>query len=699
MVDASPVRPVVLVIDDDPIAQKSLAVLLGNEGYQLVFADDGREGIERALSTSPDLILLDVVMPGMSGLAVLQVLRTTPVLEEVPVLMITALSDSDTRIKALELGADDFIHKPYDRIELRARLSSITRLNRFRKLHEERLRFDALLDQSPAGFLLVDRQLRVHRANRAMVRLLAAGGPGRLTGTSFEEMLAGSDRAMIAPFLESVLSCPDTDMSVELSMRRFDQTLFPAVLDARRVRWNDLDLAQIIVRDMSDIKRYQAELERTAYTDSLTQLPNQGLLADRLRVTIASAMRSEEAAAVLVIDFDRFHLLNEAFGFAEGDKVLVAMAERLRNEARPDETVARLSGSEFACVLRGFSNTHQVVTRAQTMLTNLAAPIAVDGQRFTVTASIGVAVFPRDATEPEELLKSATLAVRRAKAAGGNCVRYYAPDMEARGLLRLNLETRLRNAMKKDQLRLHYQPKVSLGSRMVCGAEALLRWTDDQQRAIPPDEFIPIAEETDLILGLGSWVMRRACEMIAERSRWHMPDLPVAINVSARQFQEQDVDELVRQVVNETHINPQLLHLEITERLLLEESGRVVHTLAALKNLGIKLALDDFGTGCSSLKYLKYLPLDYIKIDKCFVRGMQEDDRDQAMVESIVRMAHRLGFRVIAEGVENEWEARFLRELGCDEGQGYLFRRPMPEEEFKRLSPPEAEWRDAMRSA
>lgn len=690
-------RPNVLVVDDDLVAQKVLAALLRNEGYELTFARDGAAGIEAANRSAPDLILLDVVMPGMGGLEVLRVLRETPSLAEVPVLMVTACTDNETRMRALELGADDFIAKPFDRVELRARLSSITRLDRFRKLHEQRERFDVLLDQSPAGFLLVDRELVIHRTNRAMVRLLAAGGPGRLVGASLDALVAiGTDE--IAPFVESVLASHDADMDIELSLRRFDGTTFPVTLDARRVRYADRDLAQIIVRDVSDIKRYQTELERTAYYDSLTRLPNQGLLAERLRVTVANAMRSEEAVAVLVIDLDRFHLLNEAFGFAEGDRVLVQMADRLRELVRPDETVARHSGSEFACVLRGFTNTHQVVTRAQALLADITQPIAAGAHKLTVTASVGVSVFPRDATEPDDLLKMATLAVRRAKAAGGNCVRYYAPDMEARGLLRLGLESRLRDAMKKDQLRLHYQPKVSLGSRMVCGAEALLRWTDDQ-RAIPPDEFIPIAEETDLILGLGAWVMRRACEMIAERARFHMPELPVAINVSARQFQEQDVDALVREVVRDTGVDPQLLHLEITERLLLEESGRVAHTLAALKELGIKLALDDFGTGCSSLKYLKYLPLDYVKIDKCFVRGMQEDDRDQAMVESIVRMSHRLGFRVIAEGVENEWEARFLRELGCDEAQGYLFRRPMPEEEFLRLRPPEVAWRDVARSA
>ena len=422
--------------------------------------------------------------------------------------------------------------------------------------------------------------------------------------------------------------------------------------------------------------------EGGALYDALTGLPGAVLLYDRLQIAIATAMHQARGLAVLVVELERLSLVEDSFGPSTREKVVQQTASCLRSATRADETLAYLDDGRFALVLSGFANAQQIVTRAQALLAQITRTQSVNGHRLAVAAGIGVAVFPRDATVPDELLRAAIGAVEVARSADENVVRYHAADMEARSALRLDVESRLRRAMTRSELSLDYQPKVSLATSLVSGAEALLRWSDAERGAIAPKEFIPVAEETDLILGLGSWVIRRACSMLRERTRLGYPELPVSVNVSARQFLEQDVPGLVRDVLDETGVDPRLLHLEVTEAVFLQDNGRATHLASALKDMGVRLALDDFGTGYFCLRDLKSLPLDYLKVDSSFIRGMRGDDRDQAIVEAIVRMSHRLGFRVIAEGVETEWEAGRLRDMGCDEAQGYLFRRPMPEEQF-----------------
>ena len=421
----------------------------------------------------------------------------------------------------------------------------------------------------------------------------------------------------------------------------------------------------------------------------MSLVKNRALYDDRLQMAVFDALRSNEGVATLVIDASRIMVRGGNPAEQSIEPAVLEVGEHLASVVRPDETVGRLDARRFAIVLRGFSNAQQIVTRCNHVMGALKPPR--QPTTSTLAASMGVAVFPRDSTSAPELLRLATEACTSAAAQTAPfTIRYHAPEMEVRSQLRGDLEANLRDAMKLKRMRLHYQPKISLGSKMVSGAEALLRWTDAVRGAIPPNEFIPVAEETDLILGLGSWVLDRACNTLAERARLGYEEIPVSINVSTRQFLQQDVPELVQQALERSGVDPSLLHLEITEGLLVGDTGRMLHCLSYLRDMGLKLALDDFGRGYSSLDRLKTLPLDYVKIDQSFIRGMQEDDRDQAVVESIVRLSHRLGFRVIAEGVENAWQAGFLTELGCDEAQGYFFERPMAEEEFTCLMPRKA---------
>lgn len=412
--------------------------------------------------------------------------------------------------------------------------------------------------------------------------------------------------------------------------------------------------------------------------DPVTGLPNQSLFRDRLKLDVTRAMRTKEGLAVLCISFEigKESLVRP---------LLLEIATRLRRLVQAEETIARVGGGEFGFVLGGFANAQQIVTRTQAIMTEIRRPFAVTGKAINV--SMGVAIFPRDLALANDLFAAARSAAQEAIVRGPNTVRYCSQEIEDQSAARQHLESRLRGAMRRNELCLEYQPKYSLGTGMACGAEALLRWTDSEQGRIPPEQFIPIAEETEVILGLGSWVLRRACSMLRERSRHSVGDIPIAINLSARQFAEQDVEELICGALEESGIAPSLLHLEITEELILKEGVKALHTLRSLKDLGVQIAIDDFGTGHTCLRDLKNLPVDYLKIDECFIRAMREDDRDQAIVESIVRMGHRLGFRVVAEGVETQWELKCLREMGCDEAQGYLFERPITESEFVLVTP------------
>jgi diguanylate cyclase (GGDEF)-like protein len=673
-------KSTVFLLGSEPETEAKLQSHLRTMGYQVetvVTLEDADLvlGSKRAAA-----VLVDASLGEAGVLSVVEWRRErgTPC----PVVLIARESEQAICESAALAGVDELLRLPIDPVELYVRMSSLARVTATASVEAERTRFETLLDQQPVAWMVVDERLDVERVNRAMVHLLAAGGPGRLWGVPFSAL---SEEG--AELLRSMIEHNGCDVDVEVPLLRRDGQRIQASLSARRLRSEREVKIQVVIRDVSEATQYQRDLEREVFGDATTQLPNRALLLDRLQMALSDAMRVREGAAIAVIGLDRLSVFKDAFGAQASREILDGFAELLRRSIRPDETAARLGPEEFALVLRGFENSHQVVTRCRAILKSLTSPLKVAGHVSPMNPSVGVACFPRDSTIPEELLRDAAIASRSARAEGGGLVRFYAPDMEARSQQRLDLERRLRQAMQHDSLALHYQPKVSLGSRIVCGAEALLRWTDAERGAVPPNELIPLAEETDLILGLGEWVVRRVCTVLSDRTRLGFTDVPIAINVSARQFQAVDVPALIQRALSDSRVNPELLHVEITEGLLMHDSGRTLHDLTALRSMGVKIALDDFGHGYHSLRALKKLPLDFVKIDDQFVRGLQEDDRDQAIVESVVRMSHRLGFRVIAEGVETASQARFLQEAGCDEAQGYYFARPIDEPKFSRFMP------------
>ncbi|MFL6696303.1 MAG: putative bifunctional diguanylate cyclase/phosphodiesterase, partial [Vitreoscilla sp.] len=426
-----------------------------------------------------------------------------------------------------------------------------------------------------------------------------------------------------------------------------------------------------------------------AYHDSLTGLPNRTMLMDRLGQALAQAQRLDQQAAVLFIDLDRFKLVNDSLGHPVGDRLLQEIARRLRATLRDADTVARVGGDEFQVVVCNVGGATGAARIAEKLMRTLGEPFTLEGQELHVTASLGVSLFTRDGDSGELLLKYADIALYEAKGEGRNAYRFFSPEMNAQAHGRLRLENDLRRAVERHELELHYQPQLDLATGEVCAVEALVRWRHPVRGLVLPNAFIPMAEETGLVLGIGEWVLNEACRQVAEWQREGAADnvtpLRVAVNISARQLQRAGLDAAVRRALSLSGLPAGCLELEITESSVMLDPLHAQSVLQSLRDLGVLLSIDDFGTGYSSLAYLKRLPLDRLKIDRSFIGGIPADSDDAAIVETIIVMTHKLGLRVIAEGVETLEQRLQLVRQGCDEMQGFLLAHPVPADELPPL--------------
>jgi diguanylate cyclase (GGDEF)-like protein/PAS domain S-box-containing protein len=434
--------------------------------------------------------------------------------------------------------------------------------------------------------------------------------------------------------------------------------------------------------DITALKDAEKKLQYLVAYDELTGLPNRNLFKDRLRQVIGLADRGESQVAVLFLDLDRFKNINDSLGHGVGDSVLRTAAGRLLGIVRKEDTVARPGGDEFLILLAGMGRIEDIVDIARQALEVLSQPFSVGDRSLFVTASIGISVFPRDGKDVPTLFKHADAAMYRAKEGGKNRFEFFTAEMNAAAMHRLQLESMLRQALKREEFVLHYQPQADIKTGRVVGIEALVRWRHPELGMVPPAEFIPLAEETGLIVPLGSWVLETACRQVHSWNLTGMPQLRLAVNVSMAQFAQSDFDAIVERILQDTGLPPHMLDLELTESLFMQEAETMVQRVNHLRRLGVRLAVDDFGTGYSSLSYLQRFPVTAVKIDRSFVRNSTSDPASAALVRSIIGMAHELRLRVIAEGVETEAQLQFLASHHCDEVQGYLLSQALPAQEF-----------------
>jgi diguanylate cyclase (GGDEF)-like protein/PAS domain S-box-containing protein len=437
------------------------------------------------------------------------------------------------------------------------------------------------------------------------------------------------------------------------------------------------------VEDITERKRYQQEIEYQATHDGLTGLPNRVLLLDRLQQCVSFADRYQAKLAVAFIDLDQFKLINDGMGHHVGDQLLVEVSKRLLSGVRESDTLVRLGGDEFVMLMNGVQKMEELSHVMQRILASVSLPFVIDGWDYKISCSIGVSIYPDDGQGPEDLLKHADTAMFKAKQLGRNNVQFYTNELNRSLMERLDIEYRLHQAIGNQEFLLHYQPKVEFSTGRICGAEALIRWQPHGEAMISPMSFIPIAEETGMIKEIGEWVLREACRTAAALSQHHGLRVPIAVNVSPRQFRHLDMVETVQRILDEVGLEPGLLELEITEGTLAHDPGTFIQTLHDLKALGVKIAIDDFGTGYCSMAYLKDFPIDRLKIDKAFVGDLETNAANTAILNAIIGLGHSLGLRVVAEGVETRHQYALLQHIQCDELQGYIFSKPLSPESFK----------------
>jgi|GEM_PF-215031 len=516
----------------------------------------------------------------------------------------------------------------------------------------------------------------------------------RITGYSSADVVGRSCSLLWAddrdqPGIQEILAAAREKREGNVIMRNYGK-------DGRQF-WSDIYLAPVrdesdevnhfvvAVYDITATKQYQAELEFQANRDTLTGLANRNLLLDRLRQASAYAERYGHPVWTLFLNLDRFKFVNDTLGHRAGDQLLKIVADRLRESVCESDTIARLSADEFVLVLPERTDDNLSPTVVRRIMDAIAKPIVIEGYEFVMGCSIGIAVCPTDGTDADALIKHAGIAMYRAKEMGRNNFQFYTSSMNERAMDRLQLERDLRNALERGEFVLHYQPQVDLHSGCITGMEALIRWNHPALGMVSPARFIGLAEELGLIVPIGHWVLRTACLQSVAWERAGLGQMRVAVNLSPRQFYQQDLASSIRTILDETGIAPHLLELELTESMMMNDVEHAVGILRDLKSLGLHLSIDDFGTGYSSLAYLKRFPIDLLKIDQSFVRDITIDPDDAAIVTSIISLAHSLRLKVIAEGVETEAQLGYLQRHGCDFMQGYYFSRPLPADESEQL--------------
>ncbi len=569
----------ILIIEDEPSVRENLIKLLKAEKFEVFGAEDGLAGVQMAVEQVPDLILCDVMMPGLDGYGVLKALRENTVTMAIPFIFLTAKASRADLRQGMELGADDYLTKPFTRKELMGAIA--TRLNR----HEE-------------------------QAKRFTVALQTAA----------------------------------------------------------------------------------EQLNRLAYYDSVTNLPNRLLLRELFNQVCQTSQANQSLISLLALGLERFHWINNNLGYSFSNILLKTVADRLLNLVEQPNILARLESDQFIIILSKPTTQAEVIEIAENILKTLSDPFQLGIHEVFVAPSLGITFYGRDGEDLDQLVKNAQSAQYNGQRTGGNSYQIYRGDLNADSYENLLLEAELHRALSRDEFEVYYQPKINLQTNRITGAEALIRWNHPERGLTSPAKFMPIAEKTGLIIPIGEWVFKQTClqshllwEQLSKTSSTDQEPVKIAVNLSAKQFNQPDLKQRIIDCLQTTGLDPYHLELELTESTLVRDPEGAIAILTDLKDLGIDIAIDDFGTGYASLSYLTQFPFDTLKIDRSFVSNVTRDSKNAAIATAIIQMAHSLNLKVVAEGVETEDEKAFLHQNQCDEMQGYLFSRPLPINAFQSL--------------
>ncbi|MEQ8859903.1 MAG: EAL domain-containing protein [Pseudomonadales bacterium] len=554
------------------------------------------------------------------------------------------------------------------------------------QLRRSEERFRGAFENAPIGILLLDPQGHIFQANRFATELLNYPDHA-LDNVHVSRLVPADERADLKEQLERLLRGSDPALRNERRMLCADglEIWTNCNIVLQRSRDGEPLYGIMQVADITEMKSSQRRMEKLAFYDTLTELANRRLFNDRLRQAVQHCQRNDARAALLYLDLDQFKRVNDTLGHESGDVLLREVASRLLGCVRKEDTVGRPGGDEFTILLYEVDAPDHAGRVADKILRELEKPIMVAGHQLIVTTSIGITVIPNDGIEPNALTKNADLAMYRAKEKGRNNYQFYSEELNTNAVHRLRTEHELRRALERSEFELHFQPIVRLTDQSIVGVECLLRWNHPERGLVPPDDFIPIAEETGAIVEIGNWVIQEACAAAQLMSGQHGAPLSIAVNISPRQFRDPDLVNVIRESLRRAHLDPAHLEVEITETMLMQDVDAASEILRRLHKLGIRLAIDDFGTGYSSLNYLKKFPINTVKVDRSFVTDIPESSDDMEITAAVIAMAHRLRMQVVAEGVETRAQLEFLTEQRCDYAQGFLFSRALPLREMGRL--------------
>ncbi|HEC12681.1 MAG TPA: EAL domain-containing protein [Acidiferrobacteraceae bacterium] len=665
-----------LLVDDEPKILSALRRLLSRDGYRILTANSGREGLALLENSDVDVIISDQRMPRMTGVEFLSEVKE--LFPQTVRIVLSACSDFGAVTEAISMGAVyNFFAKPWNDGLMCANVKEAFRRVEVNRKNNQLTR---VFESTIEGIMITDTRGVIRVANPAFTAITGYEAD-EVIGQTAKILHSGrQDKQFYKDMWQSLL---DTGhWQGEIWNRRKSGEVYPELLAITEITDSYGRAVQYVAlfNDITEQKKNEERIAHQVYHDALTGLPNRLLFYDRLDIALAHVKRNGQKLAVMFLDMDRFKNVNDSLGHSAGDLLLQRTAERLTQNIRKEDTVARLGGDEFTVLLSQLTNVGSAAEVAEKILDAFKRPMNIDGHELFITASIGISIYPDDAQQAESLMKNADAAMYRAKDCGRNNYQFYSPAMNARALERLALESKLRFALQRGEFMLHYQPQMDLYTGQIIGMEVLLRWNTKDWGLVSPAEFIPLLEETGLILPVGEWVLQQAC---AQNSAWQAdgyPPMCIAVNLSARQFVQQNLVRSITDILERTGLAAQYLELEITESIMMDAVSAKLKVLQALKATGLQIAVDDFGTGYSSLSYLKRFPIDTIKIDQSFVRDMTRDPADVAIVETVIALAHNLKHKVIAEGVETQEQLALLRRLGCDEIQGYLLSRPLSAE-------------------
>lgn len=694
----------ILIVDDEARMRSSLRLLLNGAGRVISECETGREAITSLKTQEIDVVLLDINLPDMSGLEIMEWIATSKI--PASVIIVSADDSFESAVRAMRGGAVEFVRKAGEVEEIQNKVDYT--LYR-RRLERNNMVITARLEQSE----------RLHRFlvenSPALIYTLDANGCFTFANSRVESLLGYTRDELLGCQYTTIIHDEDVNVArfafterrrdsratrnLEVRLKRKDSdtenTAVVAVLSAMGIydgKEGEVEAHAMrfigtygVAYDITERKLAEETISFQALHDQLTALPNRRLFKDRLELAMIQAQRNGRAVGVMFIDLDRFKLVNDTYGHAEGDELLKKVAQRLHKCLRAGDTLARQGGDEFTVLLPDLAHQEDAALIAEKILQELTLSFCVAGKGFRATASIGLAVYPRDGETAGQLLKHADIAMYEVKASGKNGYRFFTPAMNTNYHERISLENELRQAMENAEFELYYQPQVKVSTNRVVGLEALIRWRHPVHGLLNPGKFIDLAEEIGLISSITDWVLAEACRQLAIWRSQGLTDLRISVNVSPQEFKHGDVVERITANVVRYQLPMEALEVEITENLLVEDVSNVIRKIRQLREHGVRISIDDFGTRYSSLNYLRMFQINTIKIDQSFVHDLFGEKDPSPILHAIIGIAQGLGLNLIAEGIETECQMKALYELGCDEMQGYLFSRPVPAAEVEKL--------------